>query len=96
MHQMDPHLETIAKRVVWWKSPTDVLANPNDFLCRVMVFGLWSDSHYVIGLLGEDAFRHALRQAPPGVFDPASWHYWHYRLGFDQIPKLPERVLLPK
>jgi hypothetical protein len=38
-----PQLEVIAKRVAWWKLPVDVLANPNDFLCRVMVFGLWSD-----------------------------------------------------
>ena len=91
MHSPTSQLEVIATRVAWWKAPVDVLANPDDFLCRVMAFGLWSDTTYVIEVFGEDALRQALRFAPAGVFDPASWHYWHYRLGIGEIPELPKR-----
>jgi hypothetical protein len=84
-------LEFIAKRVAWWKTPVEALADPNDFLCRVMTFGLWTDVTYVARMFGDDAMRQALKQAPPGVFDPPSWHYWHYRLGFDHVPGVPKR-----
>jgi hypothetical protein len=84
-------LETIARRVAWWKTPAEALANNHDFLCRVMTFGLWADVTYVAGMFGDDAMRRALKQAPAGVFDPPSWHYWHYRLGFDKVPGLPKR-----
>lgn len=84
-------VEVIAKRVAWWKTPAEAVANTNDFLCRVMAFGLWTDVTYVAGIFGDDAMRRALKQAPTGVFDPPSWHYWHYRLGFDHVPGLPRR-----
>ena len=85
-------LEIIARRVAWWKTPAEALANTDDFLCRVMTFGLWTDVAYVARMFGDDAMRRALKQAPAGVFDPPSWHYWHYRLGFDQVPGLPTRA----
>jgi hypothetical protein len=87
-----PELEVIARRVAWWKTPAEALANTDDFLCRVMTFGLWADVTYVARMFGDDAMRRALRQAPAGVFDPPSWHYWHYRLGFAQVPELPKRA----
>ncbi|MGH8018918.1 MAG: hypothetical protein ACREIA_11600 [Opitutaceae bacterium] len=86
-------LDIIARRVVWWKPPSEALADHDDFLCRVMVFGTWDDAAFVIGSLGEEAMRHALRHAPAGLFDPASWHYWHHRLGFHEVPELPRRAL---
>ena len=84
-------LEIIARRVAWWKTPAEALANTNDFLCRVMTYGLWTDVACVARMFGDDAMRRALKQAPAGVFDPPSWHYWHYRLGFDHVPGLPRR-----
>ena len=91
--QSTPQLELIAKRVAWWKTPSEALADTDEFLCRVMTFGLWSDVTYVARMVGDDAMRHALKQAPAGIFDPPSWHYWHYRLGFDLVPELPRREL---
>jgi len=88
---LTPQLEVIARRVAWWKTPAEALANTNDFLCRVMTFGLWTDVTYVARMFGDEAMRQALNRAPAGVFDPPSWHYWHYRLGFDQVPDLPGR-----
>lgn len=84
-------LDIIARRVAWWKNPAEAVANTNDFLCRVMTFGLWKDVTYVSRMFGDDAMRRALMHAPAGVFDQPSWHYWHYRLGFDQVPSLPKR-----
>lgn len=91
MSSANAQLERIAKRVVWWKSPTEALADRNDFLCRVMVFGTWDDAVQIVAVFGEEALRQALRHPSTGVFDPASWHYWHYRLGYTQIPELPKR-----
>jgi len=85
-------LEIIARRVAWWKTPAEALANTNDFLCRVMTYGLWTDVACVARMFGDDAMRRALKQAPAGVFDPPSWHYWHYRRGFNQVPGLPKRA----
>ena len=90
---LTPQLEVIARRVAWWKTPAEALANTNDFLCRVMTFGLWTDVAYVTKMFGDDAMRRALNQAPAGVFDPPSWSYWHFRLGFDKVPGLPKREL---
>jgi hypothetical protein len=92
LQESNRDLEIIARRVAWWKTPAEALANTDDFLCRVMTFGLWSDVAYVGRMFGDDALRRALQNAPAGVFDPPSWHYWHYRLGFDQVPGLPKRT----
>jgi hypothetical protein len=91
--ELTPQLEVIAKRVAWWKTPCEALANTDDFLCRVMTFGLWDDMVCVIRIFGEDAMRHALNNAPAGIFDPQSWHYWHYRLGFSKVPEMPQREI---
>jgi hypothetical protein len=91
LRESTKELDTIAKRVAWWKTPAEAMSNTNDFLCRVMTFGLWRDVTYVSGMFGDDAMRRALMQVPAGVFDPPSWHYWHYRLGFDRVPGLPKR-----
>jgi hypothetical protein len=88
---LPPQLEAIARRVAWWKTPHEAVANMDDFLCRVMTFGHWNDATYVVKKFGEDAMRHALSRAPAGVFDAPSWNYWHHRLGFSAVPALPKR-----
>jgi hypothetical protein len=88
---VDPRLGLIAQRVHWWKTPAESIANTSDFLCRVMALGLWEDVIYVIEKYGEQALRSALNEAPPGVFDPKSWNYWHRRFGFSLVPALPKR-----
>lgn len=93
MNHSDQRLNFIAKRVAWWKSPEETLADSSDFLCRVMTLGDWNDVTYVLGIFGENNFKTALQTAKPGIFDPASWHYWHWRLGLILNPELPRRVL---
>lgn len=92
MALLDPQLENIARGVVWWEQPGVTLSDQNDFLCRVMARGFWEDIKYVESIYGEEAFREALRHCRPGVMDPASWHYWHYRLGIDPVPEAPKRT----
>jgi hypothetical protein len=88
----DP-LQTIASRVCWWQPAVETLADTPLFLCRVMTFGTWEDAVLCLGRFGEEAFRSALRSAPPGLLDARSWHYWHYRLGMLPVPALPVRAI---
>ena len=75
---MRPDILRIAARVVWWKAPETVVASEGDFLCRVMALGTWDDVALVEQVYGRDRLRAALAHAAAGVFDPRSWHYWHY------------------
>jgi hypothetical protein len=61
------------------------------FLAQVMTYGTWSDIVEARAHFSEDAFRDALRHAPPGIFDERSWHYWHYALNLLPIPPRPRR-----
>lgn len=88
------HLQTIAERVCWWQSASETLADTPLFLCRVMNLGTWDDAVFCLDQFGEDAFRNALRSAPPGVLDARSWHYWHHRLGILPVPPQPQRAIL--
>jgi hypothetical protein len=87
-----PRLARIAREVVWWEAPEVTMSDQDDFLCRVMVRGSWEDVQAVEKAYGQEAFRQALKNAGPGVFDPASWHYWHFRLGLEPVPELPSRT----
>jgi hypothetical protein len=57
-----------------------------------MVFGTWDDVRFLLDHYGKDAFREALLEAPPGLFDNRSWHYWHHRLNVLPVPELPVRI----
>lgn len=92
MHPSDTRLEEIARKVVWWEPAEITLADKNDFLCRVMARAVWRDVQYVEKSFGDSAFREALRHCRPGVMDPASWHYWHFRLRMDPVPEAPKRT----
>lgn len=86
------HLAAIARRVCWWEPIAATLENTPLFLCRIMALGTWEDICIALDHYGRDAFREALQNAPPGLFDPRSWHYWHHRLKLLPVPSLPERV----
>ena len=83
----------IAQRVCWWQPPAETLAWPTLFLAQVMTIGTWRDVCAVRALLGDRWFRETLRRPPPGLFDAASWHYWHRVFDLAPIPPLPQRHL---
>lgn len=86
-------LRDIAQRYVWWQPPDVTLARRDHFLCQLMTLGTLEDVRAVRDLLGDDAFRHALDHAPPGVVDARSWNFWHRLLNRQPPPPLPERPL---
>jgi hypothetical protein len=86
-----PELLSVAERVVWFKAPSEALADPVHFLAHVMTYGTVDDLRAIEGLVGLGEFKEALEQAPPGVFDPRSWAYWNLKCGRVPAPPLPVR-----
>jgi hypothetical protein len=85
----------LARRYVWWQSPAQTLVRPALFLCQLMQLGTAEDVRCARSLLGDDAFRSALRLAPPGVLDARSWNFWHLVLLGQPPPPPPARPLPP-
>ncbi len=89
-----PELRAVARRVVWFKEPDAALADPVHFLAHVMTYGTPEDLAALHGIVPREAFLEALEHAPPGVFDPRSWAYWHLVLAErSPPPPLPTRRL---
>ncbi|MBA3393586.1 MAG: hypothetical protein H0T89_13135 [Deltaproteobacteria bacterium] len=86
-------LRELAARYVWWQAPDVTLARREHFLCQLMTLGTADDVRTARQLLGDEAFRDALRHAPPGVVDARSWNFWHLVLFGESPPPLPERPL---
>ena len=86
-------LHPIAKKLFWWRSPEEALADPVRFVAQVMTLGTWNDIQEVRRVLGESWFARVLDQPPPGVFDARSWNYWHRVLKNAPPPPLPRRVI---
>jgi hypothetical protein len=81
----------LAKRLVWFESPEDALADPVRFLAYAFARATHEDMNILRRYLTEADFRQALRQAPPGIIDARSWNYWHVRLGPYPAPPMPAR-----
>jgi hypothetical protein len=86
-------LAAIARRVCWWEPASNTIKDTPLFLCRVMALGTWDDTCFALEHYGRNAFRKALQNAPPGLFDSRSWHYWHHRLELLPVPPLPQRAI---
>jgi hypothetical protein len=86
-------LAALARRLFWWKTPPEALADRNRFLAQVMTLGTWDDIEEAKRFWPEALFREALRHPPAGVFDPRSWSYWHHVLDLLPVPPLPTRKL---
>ncbi len=84
-----PELLAVAERVVWFKTPSEALAEPLHFLAHVMTYGTVKDLRALQGFVGPQEFREALENAPPGIFDPRSWAYWNLKCGRAPAPPLP-------
>src|SRR5580700_1616994 len=84
-------LLAVAERVVWFKPPSQALADPAHFLAHVMTYGTVEDLRALTAVVGENEFREALDNAPPGVFDARSWAYWNLKCGRVPAPPMPAR-----
>jgi hypothetical protein len=90
-----PELLRVARRVVWFKEPTEALADPLHLLAHAMTYGTIEDIVTLEAVVGKDGFREALEHAPPGIFDARSWAYWNLVHGRQPAPPLPVRDLRP-
>ena len=90
-----PELHALARRVVWFKSPSDAIAMPVHFIAHVLTYGTHEDVSVLRRFVPDDDLREALASAPPGVFDERSWAYWHLKLDRYPPPPLPTRLLGP-
>ncbi len=86
-------LEQVAKRLFWWKPPSEALADPHRFIAQVMVYGTPEDLSAARLHFPESAFRRVLADPPSGLFDPRSWAYWHLVFGLVAPPEPPRRRL---
>ena len=87
-------LALVARRMVCHEPPEQALAWPERFLSYVMTYGTASDIVTTEKYFEAAAFRRALENAPPGVFDGRSWAYWNTVLGRVPIPPMPKRKFL--
>ncbi|MBS1164536.1 MAG: hypothetical protein H6R00_561 [Proteobacteria bacterium] len=90
---LNADLMAVAPRVVWFEAPEKALADPLRFLAYVMTYGTPDDLAVVRRYVGDDGFREAVEQAPPGIMDARSWAYWNVMAGKDDIPPMPSRRL---
>lgn len=58
-------LQTVAKRVVWFKAPDDALKDVKLFLAHVMTYGTLSDITTTLRYFSEDDFAAVLNDPPP-------------------------------
>lgn len=90
-----PQWLAVTQRVVWFKPPSETLADPVPFLAHVMTYGTIEDLRALKGVVGIDDYRAVLDHAPPGVFDKRFWAYWHLQCGRSPAPPLPPRIIKP-
>lgn len=89
-------LRGMARKYVWWLSPTEAAARPDLAITQVMEMGDYDDVVRLEAALGRNRLAEALRRAAAGRFSARSWHYWHHRLGLapaGRVPPLPRRKL---
>jgi hypothetical protein len=90
---LTPQLAEVARRVVWFEPPEQAIADPVRFLAYAMTYGSHNDMVVIREQLSDNDLREAIAQAPPGIFDPRSWSYWHLKLGRYPAPPMPTRSL---
>jgi hypothetical protein len=84
----------MARRYVWWKSPSNAIEWPLRVVRQVMNIGTFADMQAIGNTLGDDLLGDIVAGSEAGEFNARSWHYWHYRLelcAVDQVPPLPLR-----
>jgi hypothetical protein len=93
LNTQSAELRHIATRCIWFETPEQAMDIPERFAAYVLTYGLAEDAHILRQALGDENLRHALRNAPPGIFDLRSWHYWHLMLDMGKAPPLPQRFI---
>lgn len=83
----------LARRLVWFESPENALADPVRFMAYAFARATHEEMQALRAFLDDYDLREALDTAPPGIIDPRSWAYWNLRLGRYPAPPMPTRRL---
>lgn len=86
-------LAAVARRVVWFESPEQAIADPVRFAAYAMTYGNHADMQVLRRQFSDDDLREALAAAPPGIFDGRSWADWNLMLDRQPTPPMPVREL---
>jgi hypothetical protein len=90
---LNPETEPVARRVVWFESPEEALADPVRFMAYAMARATHEDMKVIRRYVDEADFLEALDKAPPGIIDRRSWAYWNSKMGRYPAPPEPTRRL---
>src|ERR1700689_5681229 len=84
----------VARRIVWFETPAEALADPVRFMAYAMATATHADMKVLRRHVSDEDFREALDHAPPGIIDPRSWAYWNLKMGRYPPPPLPRRMFV--
>lgn len=90
---LNPETEPVVRRLVWFESPEEALADPIRFMAYAMARATHEDMKILWHYIDEVDFLEALDKAPPGIIDPRSWAYWNSKMGRYPAPPEPKRRL---
>lgn len=88
---LNQETEAVARRIVWFETPQQALADPVRFMAYAMAYATHEDMKTIRQYVSDSDFHEALEQAPPGIIDPRSWAYWNAKMGRYPAPPLPRR-----
>lgn len=90
---LNAETEAVARRVIWFETPEQALADPVRFMAYAMAYATDEDMKVIRRYVSVADFIQALDDAPPGIVDPRSWAYWNLKMGRYPVPPLPQRQL---
>jgi len=85
--------EMIARRIVWFESPVQALADPVRLMAYAMTYATHEDMRALRAYVSDEEFKEALDRAPAGIIDARSWAYWNSKMGRWPSPPLPQRFV---
>ena len=88
---LNPETEALARRVVWFESPEEALADPVRFMAYAMEWAAPEDMEIIRHYVNDADFLEALEKAPPGIIRQRSWAYWNLKMGRNPVPPQPTR-----
>lgn len=86
-------LKGVARKVVWFDQPEQVLGNTQYFLTYVMNYGTDEDLTVVRKYYSDADFEGTLDNPAPGVFFRDAWIEWNKRYNRVPVPPLPKRKI---
>jgi hypothetical protein len=69
-------LRRLARKVVWWMTPAQALAEPSRVIGQTLQWGDFDDMEILRAQYGDRAIAAFLKSAPDGVLDRRSWTLW--------------------